>query len=165
MRCAIWLLLFSTLTGCLLDESYDYNNGYGSDRGYGYGDYDDDRYEYDRYGCNRYGRDRYGNRCDRRPPKYDDRRDYDRDDHDWKDRDDDDHHHHHGSSHSSGSSSRAPATPPPPPEIKPSCPSGTRFDGSTCKITDNSLKRKGGDGDINPCPKGMWVSGGRCVGN
>jgi hypothetical protein len=49
--------------------------------------------------------------------------------------------------------------------IKPSCPSGTTFNGQHCIINDPSLKRKGGDGKINPCPKGMWVSGGRCIGS
>ncbi|MDD2943842.1 MAG: hypothetical protein PHC51_12860 [bacterium] len=48
--------------------------------------------------------------------------------------------------------------------IRPNCPSGTVFTGNTCRITDNKLRRPGGDGNINPCPKGMWVSGDRCVG-
>ena len=47
--------------------------------------------------------------------------------------------------------------------IHPNCPAGTVYTGSTCKITDSSLKKPGGDGNINPCPKGMWVSGGKCV--
>lgn len=49
--------------------------------------------------------------------------------------------------------------------VRPSCPAGTRYDGKSCLITDDSLRRKGGDGRINPCPKGMWVSGDVCVGN
>lgn len=56
--------------------------------------------------------------------------------------------------------------PTPPPnhaEIKPHCPAGTEFTGRTCKITDSKLRKKGGDGNINPCPSGMWVSGDRCV--
>ena len=59
-----------------------------------------------------------------------------------------------------------PPPPPPPPqqqEVRPSCPSGTVFDGSHCKITDSNLKRPGGDGNINPCPRGMWFSGGKCI--
>ena len=45
----------------------------------------------------------------------------------------------------------------------PSCPAGTRFDGQHCVILDNSLRKKGGDGNINPCPKGYWMSNGSCV--
>ncbi len=55
---------------------------------------------------------------------------------------------------------------PPPaaePIIRPSCPSGSSFDGRSCNITDNRLRRPGGDGRINPCPSGMHVSGDRCV--
>lgn len=48
--------------------------------------------------------------------------------------------------------------------ITPSCPAGTVFTGRTCKITDSKLRKPGGDGNINPCPKGMWVSNGTCVG-
>lgn len=58
----------------------------------------------------------------------------------------------------------APAPKPQETVIRPSCPSGTQYDGRHCKITDSKLKRPGGDGNINPCPKGMWVSGDRCVG-
>ena len=47
--------------------------------------------------------------------------------------------------------------------VRPSCPAGTNFDGKSCIITDGSKRRPGGDGRINPCPKGMWVSGGVCV--
>jgi hypothetical protein len=47
--------------------------------------------------------------------------------------------------------------------IRPKCPAGTKFTGRTCKITDPRLKKPGGDGNINPCPKGMWLSGDRCV--
>ena len=59
--------------------------------------------------------------------------------------------------------------PPPAPKpvakvIVPSCPAGTKFDGRHCKIIDQRLRRPGGDGNINPCPKGMWVAGGKCVG-
>jgi len=49
--------------------------------------------------------------------------------------------------------------------ILPSCPSGTQFNGRHCQIVDQRLRKPGGDGNINPCPKGMWVSGDRCVGN
>ena len=58
-----------------------------------------------------------------------------------------------------------PAPKPQEPVIRPNCPSGTQFDGRHCKIIDQRLRRPGGDGNINPCPKGMWVSGDRCVGN
>ena len=47
--------------------------------------------------------------------------------------------------------------------ISPSCPSGTRYNGRTCVITDNRLRKPGGDGNINPCPKGMWNSNGKCI--
>ena len=49
-------------------------------------------------------------------------------------------------------------------EIRPSCPAGTQYDGRHCKITDQKLRKPGGDGNINPCPRGMWVAGGKCVG-
>lgn len=55
-------------------------------------------------------------------------------------------------------------TPAPAPVIRPSCPAGTNFTGNSCVITDPKLRRPGGDGRINPCPSGMWVSGDRCVG-
>ncbi|MCC6933892.1 MAG: hypothetical protein IT292_11690 [Deltaproteobacteria bacterium] len=63
-----------------------------------------------------------------------------------------------------GYSQPKPQPKPQPAEIRPSCPSGTHFDGSHCKIDDQRLRKPGGDGNINPCPKGMWVSSGRCVG-
>jgi len=83
--------------------------------------------------------------------------------------------HHHGNNHGNNNGQQpAPYIPPPvvipPPStssgssITPNCPSGTVYTGRTCKITDNSLKKPGGDGNINPCPKGMWVSNGTCVG-
>jgi len=56
-----------------------------------------------------------------------------------------------------------PPAPPAQPVIRPSCPSGSSFDGRSCNITDNRLKRPGGDGRINPCPSGMRVSGDRCI--
>lgn len=49
--------------------------------------------------------------------------------------------------------------------VRPSCPSGTQFNGRHCRIVNQGLRKPGGDGNINPCPKGMWVSGDICVGN
>lgn len=56
--------------------------------------------------------------------------------------------------------------PPPPPAqnvIRPHCPPGTNHVGDSCIITDDRLRRKGGDGRINPCPSGMRVSGDKCI--
>ena len=81
--------------------------------------------------------------------------------------------HHHGNQNNNNNNSTPYIPPPvviPPPSnstgssITPNCPSGTVYTGRTCKITDSSLKKPGGDGNINPCPKGMWVSNGTCVG-
>lgn len=47
--------------------------------------------------------------------------------------------------------------------VKPSCPPGTDYNGRSCIVPKNR-RRPGDRGDINPCPKGMWVSGDRCVG-
>ncbi len=80
--------------------------------------------------------------------------------------------HNHGN-HGHNNHQNRPNKPPPrivtPPlsvgtNISPSCPSGTVFTGRTCKITDNRLKKPGRDGNINPCPKGMWISNGKCIG-
>lgn len=53
--------------------------------------------------------------------------------------------------------------PPPPAEIRPSCPSGTSFDGKHCILPENQ-RRPGGKGTVSACPNGMWVSDGKCVG-
>ena len=47
-------------------------------------------------------------------------------------------------------------------EVRPSCPSGTTFNGKHC-IQRESDRRPGGKGTINPCPKGMRLSNERCV--
>lgn len=87
------------------------------------------------------------------------RNDWNRDRHD---RDNDRDHHDHKPAPPINTTPQV-ITPPPPPPVAPSCPSGSVFDGQHCKITDNRLKRPGGDGNINPCPKGMWMSGGQCI--
>lgn len=71
----------------------------------------------------------------------------------------------HEHNHDDNSQHQTPPPPPatPAPEIRPSCPAGTRADGRSCVIVDQSLRKPGGDGRINPCPKGMWNSGGRCI--
>lgn len=103
---------------------------------------------------------RYDNRYDDR--RYDDRRYDDRryDDRRYEDRD---RHHNHDD---------RPAAPPPPapspPQpatIRPSCPSGTTFNGRHCMIDDKSKIRKGGKGTVNACPKGMRLSGDQCIDN
>ena len=145
---ALFLLIGCAELGNMGNNSrqrYPNNQGYGNNSGSGYprnggyygNDYDDDNYS---------------------------------DDDDDSDDDDRRHHGNHGNHGNYGNQNNGPRyNPPPPPasnpEIRPSCPSGTSYDGKHCVITDKRLKQKGGDGNINPCPKGMWVSGNRCVGN
>ncbi len=59
----------------------------------------------------------------------------------------------------------APPPPAQPPVIRPSCPGGTTFDGRHCKINDPDKIKPGHKGTVNACPKGMWLSGDRCVPN
>lgn len=127
---------------------------------YDYYDYRRDRRHYD---------NRYDNRYDHRRPhdndRYNDRYNNDRHDngHRNDDRRDDNYH--------GNKPPRYDAPPQPKPQrpqesnvVRPHCPAGTQFTGSTCRITDQRLRRPGGDGNINPCPSGQWVSGDRCVG-
>jgi len=89
----------------------------------------------------------------------------------WNNRDN----HHHNNDHrypprdNNTQINRPTPPPPPPPQAtpapQPSCPPGSVFTGSSCKITDSRLRRPGGDGNINPCPKGMWMSGNGCIKN
>lgn len=111
-----------------------YGNGYGNGNGYGYGN--DNKCNRDKCSRNRCN----SGRCSR--------------DHDDRPR----------------PTPRPPAySPPPPPPpreevIRPSCPSGTSFDGKHC-IVPEGQRRKGGKGTINACPSGMYLSGDRCVRN
>lgn len=110
---------------------------------YGYGRYGYDGGRYD-YGHDRYGRDPY----------------YDRGH--WKKEDHRPHHSYQTPPRHYGT------VPPPPPQIKqeevirPNCPAGTTFDGRHCIIPENQ-RRSGGKGTVNACPKGMWLSGDRCI--
>lgn len=151
------LLIFvnaATLSGCSSrgsgNDPFGYgnrssNSGYGN-RGYGSGnrDYDDDYY--DRSPDYR-GRDRNRDRDRdyRNRDRYDDHRDHDRD--------------YRNNQYPTARPQAAPRSS----GSTPACPSGTRFDGQSCIITDSRLRRPGGDGRINPCPKGQWMSGGRCI--
>jgi|GEM_PF-6864729 len=141
------------------DDQYSDSSDWNRDRDRYQGDYDrghQNEYDYDR------------RQDDYRGDRHDRDRDRDRDrDHD-RDGDNDRRHDNNTSSHGSVS-----VPPPPPPRQepkpnsipRPNCPSGTELVGRACKITDSRLRKPGGDGNINPCPSGMWVSGDRCVGN
>ena len=132
-------LLSYSLAAC--DLSTSYNDGWDGSRG-GYREpyRDDYRYRDYRHDDYRYDhRDRHYYEHDRR----DDRWDHKRDEHHYQ----------------------APPPPPPKPKeqvIRPSCPPNTTFDGKHCIIPKNQ-RRPGGQGTINACPKGMWLSGDRCV--
>ena len=154
------LSLLLLVSGCV-DNQYPYSSGYSNQssgyRGceyYGNCPYRDDyRHDRDRYRDD----DRYRDhdRYDR--DRYDDRdRDRDRDRHD---RDD-----YQRKPPERVTPPPAPAPKPAEPVVRPNCPAGTQYTGRTCKIVDQKLRRPGGDGNINPCPSGMWVSGDKCVG-
>ncbi len=177
------LLLFPVILAASSCVENDYPNGnsndcyyngtcgsnYGNQNGYGrppyYNPPRNNRYDYYDYryrdrDYRRHDDDHHDNRYDHRKPhnnghydnghRNDDRRDDNYQDHKPPQND----------------------TPPPPkPQrrqednvVRPHCPAGTQFTGSTCRITDQRLRRPGGDGNINPCPSGQWVSGDRCVG-
>ena len=148
----LFLVLAGSLAGCTENayqsSPYGYGSGYGGN-GYGYS-----------------GNDRYYDR------DYRDRDYRDRDDYRNRDRYNDHDYDHRGYDRDYRDNYRNPPPPPrssggsfntPPPQPAPSCPSGTRFDGKSCIITDSRLKKPGGDGRINPCPKGQWLSNGRCI--
>lgn len=163
------LLLIPFLLNACVEGQYPYGGNYGSsydpyptrDCHYygncGYGN--DDRYDHERY-----ERDR------RRHEREEDRRAEERREEERRERDRWRNEHRNDWGYQNDQRRPAPTpVPPPPPKpqenvIRPSCPSGTQYDGRHCKIIDQKLRRPGGDGNINPCPKGMWVSGDRCVG-
>ncbi|MFN8392471.1 MAG: hypothetical protein U0136_19415 [Bdellovibrionota bacterium] len=117
---------------------------------------------------------RYPSSYDRGYDRYPDRpyygHDYDRDrDHDHYDRDhyDRDHYDRDDRHHPRDHDYRPPPPPPPPrhepEEVRPSCPSGTTFDGRHCIINDKSKIKPGHKGTVNACPNGMYLSGDHCV--
>jgi len=154
----ISLILLTACAPLDSDDSYgDYDHR--DCRYYGNCNHDDshwDRRPYDRY-PNR--RDPYYNDHDhndyRKPPRYDNHND---------DHDSNDDNHYRKPNQVQRVPNRDQNRIPTNNDIKPNCPAGTRYDGSHCKITDQKLRKPGGDGNINPCPKGMWVSSGKCVG-
>jgi len=174
------LLALSALLLQACDQNYQYPSGGGYPSQYPSGGYPaGGGYGYPSGGYPSGGGYGYPNNYPPPPPAYDCRQygncpgtyyppprrnDWDRD----RDRRDRDHDRDH---HDNRPKPPVHVQPPAPPPVNttnntiaPSCPSGTVYDGRTCKITDNRLKRPGGDGNINPCPKGMWVSNGNCVG-
>lgn len=146
--------LSSTLLGCDPNVYSQYNSGYGSDP-YGYSNYPPpsypapNRYDrpYDYYPPPERHRCGYGGYDRDRRPNYDN---YD----------------------SRPKPENRPAYLPPPPTptpapepvVKPSCPAGTTFNGRHCIVPEDK-RRPGGKGTVNACPKGMWLSGDRCVKN
>ena len=97
------------------------------------------------------------------PRRYDDRY---YDDRRYEDRDRYHNHHDHDDNHHANPSSPSPSSSvPTAAAIRPSCPSGTTFDGHHCLIDDKSKIRKGGKGTVNACPKGMRLSGDQCIPN
>lgn len=156
MKKLVLVFALLSLIGCV-DGNYNYPDPYGnSGSGYGYPDNRD---------CSYYGNcPGYGNNRPYYPPPP---RDYNRCGGNKRCGND-----KCGGDKRCGGDSRGgvvgsipPAPPPPKPEVSPSCPSGTVLDSRGCRVTDPSKRRPGGDGYSNPCPSGMWYSGGRCVGN
>ncbi|MBP9837255.1 MAG: hypothetical protein KBC84_00930 [Proteobacteria bacterium] len=152
-----FVLLFLTMAACDPNNNYGnqwdpaprqdpyYNSGYGSR----YGN------DYDRY--HGYPRDRYENR---------DKYQYDRDRYnDYREQKERDEYRKH--QYENKYQPTPYPTPAPRPQeniIRPSCPSGTSFDGKHCIIPEGQ-RRPGGKGTVNACPKGMWLSGDKCVPN
>jgi len=127
------ILLLALVFGGCTKKNYNYN-------------YDDNYYRNGAYN---------NSRIYPPPPPNHDRKDWD------KDRRDNNHYRDNKRDNRRSNDNRPPS-PPPQQDIKPNCPKNTTFNGKHCILPKDQVK-PGKKGTINPCPKGMYVSGGKCV--